>query len=208
MKTKQIILLLFLLLGNTVRGQYRESGDFHYQNIWNTFRTPLIGVKTNLLWDATMTANLGAEFRLSKRHTLDVPFNYNAWPAGGDARWKHLLVQPEFRWWSCESFYGHFLGLHGIWGHYNIGGVDLPFGLIPNLKNYRYQGELYGAGLSYGYQWTLSPRWSLEGTIGAGYVWLNYDKFKCGACGEKLGEEKQHYIGPTKAALSLIYIIK
>ena len=40
------------------------------------------------------------------------------------------------------------------------------------MENYRYQGNLYGAGLSYGYQWLLSNRWSMEAVIGAdGRIW-------------------------------------
>ncbi|WP_418447357.1 DUF3575 domain-containing protein, partial [Barnesiella intestinihominis] len=42
-------------------------------------------------------------------------------------------------------------------------------GIFPDVKKYRYQGNTYGAGLSYGYQWILTPRWSIEGSIGVGY---------------------------------------
>lgn len=203
MNRRQLALLLFLLLGGMTYGQ---SGDsFH----WSIAQPPLLGVKTNLLYDATMTANLGLEVRLSRRYTLDLPVSYNAWSLNEDKKWKHFLVQPELRrWLSCESFYGHFIGLHGIYIHYNVGGVKMPFGIGPEMETHRYQGDGYGAGLSYGYQWLLSSRWSLEASVGAGYARLVHDKYKCGACGEKVGAEKKHYIGPTKAALSLIYIIK
>lgn len=60
-------------------------------------------VKSNLLYDATATINLGVEAALGPRVTLDISGNYNPWEFG-DARWKHWLIQPEVRYWLCESF--------------------------------------------------------------------------------------------------------
>ena len=51
---------------------------------------------------------------------------------------------------------------------------------IFGLGNYRYDGKIYGAGISYGYHWILKNRWSMEATIGAGYARLDYDKYACG----------------------------
>lgn len=36
-------------------------------------------IKTNLLYDATSTLNLGFEFGLSPKWTLDISGNYNPW---------------------------------------------------------------------------------------------------------------------------------
>ncbi|MDR0422817.1 MAG: DUF3575 domain-containing protein [Proteiniphilum sp.] len=202
MNRKQLVLLLFLLLWGVTYGQ---SGDgFH----WSKVQPPHVGVKTNLLWDVTSTINLGVEVKLARRYTLDLPVNLNAWSFSDEKKLKHFLVQPEVRWWSCESFYGHFFGLHGMYGHYNAGGLTLPFKLLPKLKKERYQGDLAGVGLSYGYQWLLSPRWSLEATLGVGYVRLDHERFGCEVCGEKISDDGRNYFGPTKAGISLIYIIK
>lgn len=38
-----------------------------------------IAVKSNLLYDATSTLNMGVELGLSRQWTLDVPLNYNPW---------------------------------------------------------------------------------------------------------------------------------
>lgn len=72
----------------------------------------------------------------------------------------------------------------------------------------RYDGNLYGAGISYGYQWIISKRWSMEATIGVGYARLEYDKYARGDGGEKLGHNTSNYFGPTKVGLSFIYVIK
>ena len=52
-------------------------------------------VKSNLLYDATATINLGVEAALGPRVTLDISGNYNPWEFG-DARWKHWLIQPKY----------------------------------------------------------------------------------------------------------------
>lgn len=166
--------------------------------------TPRFAVKTNLLYDATASFNLGIETRLSRKTTLDVSVNYNPWSFSDNRKWKHLLVQPEWRYWLCEPFHGHFLGAHGHYASYNVGNVPLGRGLRKN----RYEGWLAGAGVSYGYHRLLSDRWSVEATLGAGYAYLDYEKYECRKCGDKLKDGNKHYFGITKAGISLIYIIK
>lgn len=97
--------------------------------------------------------NLGAEFRVSPRLTLDVPLVYNPLSFSDNRKWKHFLFQPELRWWSCEPFNGHFFGLHTHYAFYNVGGVGSRW-----MKDYRFEGWLAGLGISYGYQWLLSSR--------------------------------------------------
>jgi outer membrane protein OmpA-like peptidoglycan-associated protein len=165
---------------------------------------PNWNIKTNLLYDATATLNLGVEFRLGDNLSLDVPFNYNAWTFSNDRKWKHILVQPELRWWKKETFRGHFFGLHGHYAVYNVG--HLPHGpFSEHMNTHRYEGWLAGAGVSYGYRWNFDHRWALEATVGVGYAYMDQDKFRCGRCGELLAGSQRHYFGPTKAGISLIF---
>lgn len=166
-----------------------------------------VAVKTNLVADATTTINLATEIGLTAKTTLDLYVNYNPWSLGSNKLFKHVMLQPEYRYWFCERFSGSFIGVHAHAGIFNAGGIDLPFGVWPNLKDYRYEGEFIGAGVSYGYQWVLGKHWNLEGNIGVGYAYVNFDKYRCKNCG-KLQEKDGHknYFGPTKAAVSLIYL--
>ncbi|WP_294588800.1 DUF3575 domain-containing protein [uncultured Phocaeicola sp.] len=169
-----------------------------------------VSVKTNLVYGVSTTINIGTEFGLSSKWTLDVSANYNGWTFSENKKWKHWLIQPEVRYWLCERFNGHFVGAHLLGGIYNIGNLDTDFMLLGTdfgqLKNYRYEGWMAGVGVGYGYQWLLSRHWSLEAEIGVGYVYSRADKFECATCGEKLEDnEPHHYVGPTKVALSLIY---
>lgn len=163
-----------------------------------------IAQKTNLLYLATTTPNLGLEYSLSKKLTLDATIGYNPWKLSGNSSLRHWLVQPELRYWWCQSFEGHFVGLHGMYGKFYMG--EIAF--INSFRNYIYDGSFYGAGISYGYHFPLNQRWSLELTAGLGYVHLDYEKYICKECLESQGSFKQEYWGPTKAGISLIYMIK
>ena len=165
---------------------------------------PKWGIKTNLLYDATATINLGVEFRTGERTSLDLSGNYNTWTFGNDRKWKHYLAQPEFRWWPRGTFDGHFFGLHGHYALYNVGSLPKP-PFSTYMNTHRFEGWLAGAGVSYGYRWNFNHRWAMEATVGVGYAYLSYDKFNCGRCGEMLTSETKNWFGPTKAGLSLIY---
>ena len=167
-------------------------------------KTPLWAVKSNLLLDLTGSISLGVEVKTGERYSFDLSVSYNPWEFNVNRNWKHILVQPEIRYWLCEPFNGHFFGLHGLYAHYNLSG--LPFS--DYMKNSRLQGDLYGAGLSYGYQWSLSKRWSIEGSFGVGYVHAGYDRYACKTCRDYIGRESKNYFAPTKTSLSLIYFIK
>jgi outer membrane protein OmpA-like peptidoglycan-associated protein len=164
--------------------------------------SPAWNIKTNLLYDATATFNLGLEFRTGERTSIDVPVNYNPWTLRDNRKWKHILVQPEFRLWTRETFDGHFFGLHGHYAFYNAGNLPKPFSQY--MRDHRFEGWLAGAGLSYGYRWNFNHRWAMEATVGAGYAYMEYDKYCALRCGDKLGSETKHYFGPTKVGLNLI----
>lgn len=168
-----------------------------------------VGIKTNLLYGGlTFTPNLGVEIGLSHRTTLDISAGYNMWNVNGDKKLAHFLIQPEFRYFLCERFNGHFFGAHALYSEYNIAKHELPMFFGKESKQYRFQGNAYGIGISYGYQFMLNTHWNLELEIGVGYVRFDYEKYKCCNCGSKIGSETKNYFGPTKAAISLIYIIK
>ena len=162
-----------------------------------------LGIKTNLLYDATATINLGMETRVDSLWTIDLSGNYNAWKLGSNKQIKHWLIQPEARYWLREAFGGHFFGFHLMGGQYNVANVKLL-----GTNGYRYQGWLMGAGISYGYAWRLDERWNLEASLGLGYARLAYDKYPCGECGARIKSSHTNYFGPTRASISIIYFLK
>lgn len=165
-------------------------------------------IKNNLLYDATLTPNLGIEMSLGKKSTLDISAGMNPFTFNDGKKFKHWLVQPEYRGWFCEKFNGTFWGIHLHGGEFSVANLDLPFGVLSQLENHRYEGYFVGGGLTLGHQWVLSKHWNLEAAIGAGYAFIDYEKYDCAKCGPKIKDGTYNYFGVTKAAISLIYIIK
>lgn len=168
-----------------------------------------LAVKTNALYWATASMNAGVEAKVADKWTVDLSVGYNPFTFSDNKKLKHIAVQPEARYWLCAPFAGHFVGAHLVYSHFNAGGVKLPFGIFPDLEDYRFQGDFGAVGLLYGYSWMLpSKRWSIEAVIGIGYGVAHYGKYECVHCGSKIGDETKGKVMPTKAAVSLIYNIK
>lgn len=170
-----------------------------------------VAAKTNFVYDATASINAGLELGLAPKWTLDVSGNFNNWNMSEGRKWKHWFVQPELRYWLCDRFSGHFFGFHLLGGQYNVGGLDIDLNFLgtdfSKLKDHRYQGWFIGAGVAYGYTWILDKHWNLEAELGLGYGYTRFDRFECVGCGRKIEEDKKHhYVGPTKAAINLVYL--
>lgn len=167
-----------------------------------------VALKTNALYWATTTPNMGIEAAVGKKHTLQLFYGLNPWKQsdGDQTSLRHWLLMPEYRYWFCQSFNGWFIGAHLMGGLFNMAGINLPFGLLSGLENHRYEGWYAGGGISVGYQWPLSKHWNVEASLGVGYDYIKYDKFRCGECGERIKSGHTNYFGPTKLALSILYI--
>lgn len=170
-----------------------------------------IAVKTNVMSDAFLNINLGVEAGVSPRWTIDLSGQFNGWKLSEGKRWKHWAVQPEARYWFCDRFAGHFVGVHAHGGQYNIGGFDGRLNFLGTdfrkLRDTRYQGWFVGGGIAYGYAWILGRHWNLEAEIGFGYSYTRYDRFECVGCGRQIeSDQPHHYVGPTKAAVNLVYV--
>lgn len=165
-----------------------------------------LGLKTNLLYWATTTPNVGLELQTGRKHSVQAFYDINPWKFNDNKSIRHWVVQPEYRYWFCQTFNGWFLGVHAMGGQFNAGGIELPFGMFKEFKDHRYEGWFVGGGLTAGYQWPLSKHWNLETSLGVGYDYIHYKKFECKTCGNKKGEGHRNYVGPTKAAVELIYV--
>ncbi|MCM1222639.1 MAG: DUF3575 domain-containing protein [Lachnospiraceae bacterium] len=168
------------------------------------------GLKTNLVGDALLSPNVAVEIGLAPRWTLDLSGELNFWKVN-EHSWKHVVFQPEARYWFCERFAGHFLGVHALGGTFNVGNIDMDMTFLgtdfSKLKDRRYQGWGAGAGIAYGYAWPVHKHWNIEAEIGFGWVYTRFDSYPCAVCGTKLEDNKVHnYVGPTKAAVSVVYL--
>ena len=170
------------------------------------FSAVSFGLKTNAVYWATTTPNIGAEVRLAPKWTLEAEVGLNPFTGKNDdgsygKSLKHFRLHPEVRYWFCEAFYKHFLGLHIPYLIYNISDVKLL-----GTENERHQGWGTGVGISYGYQWVLGKHWNIEASVGVGYLYLDSEVYPCANCGTKIRDVKKHYFGPTQAAISAVYL--
>lgn len=170
---------------------------------------PTVGVKTNLLYGAVAQApNLALEFGLSPKTSLDLFVGWNPWGRDKVSKTKklaHIVVKPEVRYWLCERFNGHFFGVHPFYWDYNVSGKKVP---LLFDKEYRYEGDAWGGGLSYGYHWMWGKRWGLEFNAGVGAAFMKYKKFEAEECGENLGDYRKKYFGPTNVGVKVMFMIK
>lgn len=170
-------------------------------------------VKTNLLYGGyARTPNLGVEVGFAPRWSFDLSGAYNPFNLQGirqnNRKLVHWVGAPEFRYWTNQCFTSHFLGLHGLYGCYNIGGYNFPLLFGSNSRDFRYEGQVLGGGFSYGYDFLLGGHWNLELTLGIGVLLLDYDSYERSKCGVLVEPNMRIlYFGPTKAGITLLYHI-
>jgi hypothetical protein len=201
MKRYFFIFIVLLYANVSFSQQKLEKSDF--------FLSPKIVVKTNVLYWLIATPNLGIETVLTDKLSLDLSINYNPWEFGEYTRFQHLLIQPELRYWIGKSMKGHFVGFNFYYLRVNVGFINAvtKWSYFSFLSNSRKEGNIFGGGASYGYNWRLSPQWSFETVASIGYAHLNYYTYN--RDGLKRGNNNfYNYVGPVKLALNFVYIIK
>ena len=172
---------------------------------------PRLAVKTNLLYGgALLTPNLSLEIATGPRQTFEFNGSYQWWgrkdsPSDNHKQLAHWTLRPEYRWWACERFNGHYLGAHALYSRYYVSGRDLP---LLFEKEYSYDGHALGAGLTYGYHLPIGKRWGLEFNIGIGYAYMWYDRGNCSKCDPLPESKTKHYFGPTRAGVNLVFMIQ
>lgn len=157
-------------------------------------------INTNLLYDVATVANLGLEFGFAGNCSINLAATYSPWSLQETLKARTLLFQPEFRVYFAKGFRGHYLGLEGHYGWYNIALADKT----------RYQDRdgsnpLWGAGLTYGYVLPISKHFGFDFSLGAGYTNLDYDCFYNVKNGAKFTSDKRGFFGPTKLGISFYY---
>ena len=181
-----------------------DMGVFDTEMAVEYQKTPLMSVKTNLLAYSTLIPNLGFEVRLAKHWSAEITGLYSPYNLfRHDLKTRVLAMKPEVRYWFGESLRkGHFVGVHMPIAGFNVQLND----------DYRYQDPnhaLWGLGLNYGYAMLLGKqqKWSIDFTIGFGYMDLKYDVYEGVYNGKYIRTEEKHYFGPTRVGINISYLI-
>jgi hypothetical protein len=172
---------------------------------------PKAALKTNLIYDATATINLGVEFALAPKMTMDISGDLHPWVLPNGWRLTHYLVQPELRFWLKERFQGHFFAVNVLGATYNAGNIRNNFHIMGRdmsaLGRYRLEGIAYGAGLGYGYAVRVARHLNIEMEIGLGYIGAEFDAYRLGEKESLYAQNSTaQYFGPTKGALNIVYL--
>lgn len=161
-------------------------------------------LKTNMAYNALLLPNLSAEFSLGKKWSLGVEGIYSWWKFGNTSFERVQIGGVELRKWfgrkSSTPLNGYFVGAYAMAGTYDI-----------QTGGYGYLSDFsYSAGLTFGYSMPIARRLNLELGIGLGYFGGEYKKYTYDAtenCYPWLGTFERHYIGPTKANVSLVWLL-
>ena len=165
-----------------------------------------LAVRNNLLYDATLSPNLGLELRLDSTWTLGINGGLNLWDIDKEKnkKWRHLMLSPFLRHYNKMLFERSFWSIHAVYSHYNVSGVKFPFDIYKTARDRRLQGDLLAIGGSYGHNWLLTGRLHLEVELGlaVGYAW--YKEYDCATCGTYYGKHKKLILLP-KLGLNLVW---
>lgn len=162
-------------------------------------------VRTNVLYDALLLPTLGVEWRINRDWSIKLDGSLSWWGGNSDKVQKVWLLNPEVRRYLLRDrrFY---VGAAGSYGEYNI--YKYPLGsLFP--EDTGYQGKLWSAGVTAGYQLYLSRRFSVDFNLGLGYTRSVYDSFTVtdGVRVVKGRNRAKNLFGPTQAGINLIWTI-
>ena len=165
---------------------------------------PLYALRTNLLVPAL---NIGAEVPLGERWSVSADYYYPwIWPSKMNRNCFELLGwSVEGRYWfgrdrqPQQRLRGHSVGLYAAAGYYDF------------ERNYQgQQGEFVSTGLDYTYAMGIGrrKRLNLEFTLALGYIRSWGRNYTVPGPGGELYPEPGtvifDYVGPTKAAVSLV----
>lgn len=164
----------------------------------------MVALKNNMIYDLALAPNVEVEFSTGKRWSLNTEYKCPWWlNSKHDFCYQLLSGGMEGRCWlgnrqKRDRLTGHFIGLYAEGGIYDF-----------QLRGDGYQGKYYGAaGVTYGYARQLARHFSLEFSLGIGYLTTEYKKYTPYE-GDIIwtNSGRYNFIGPTKAKVSLVWLI-
>ncbi len=194
------ILLFSLLCGKPLLAQQSDGMERSL---------PRVALRTNLLYDATLSPNLGVDVRVDSTWTVGLLAGMNAWDIDKEKnkKWRHMLFSFRARKYVNDSvFHKGYFEADAIYSHFNVGNVKFPLGLYRTVRERRLQGDLLALGGKYGYSWILSRDWRIEAEAGVaiGYAW--FKEYDCPHCGTYYGKDDRIFLLP-QLGVNIVYII-
>ena len=173
-------------LQNTLAGTPSETkitNDYH------------LSLRANLLRWATLTPDLGLEWRICPSCGIAVNGSWTSWTwSDKDRRYALWEVAPEVRYYMGEKK-AWYLGAMFKAGQFNY-----------KFSEAGKQGDLMGGGITAGYQLRLNKALALDFNLGLGYLNADFEKYEViDGVRVRRGNETKDWWGPINAGVTLVW---
>lgn len=154
-----------------------------------------LSLRANLLRWATLTPDLGLEWRICPSWGIAVNGSWTSWTwSDKDRRYALWEVAPEIRYYMGEKK-AWYLGAMFKAGQFNY-----------KLSETGKQGDLMGGGITAGYQLRLNKALALDFNLGLGYLNADFEKYEViNGVRVRRGNETKDWWGPINAGVTLVW---
>ena len=154
-----------------------------------------LSLRANLLRWATLTPDLGVEWRICPSWGIAVNGSWTSWSwSDKDRRYALWEVAPEVRYYMGEKK-AWYLGAMFKAGQFNY-----------KLSETGKQGDLMGGGITAGYQLRLNKALDLDFNLGLGYLNADFEKYEViDGVRVRRGNETKDWWGPINAGVTLVW---
>ena len=154
-----------------------------------------LSLRANLLRWATLTPDLGVEWRICPSWGIAVNGSWTSWSWNDkDRRYALWEVAPEVRYYMGEKK-AWYLGAMFKTGQFNY-----------KLSETGKQGDLMGGGITAGYQLRLNKALALDFNLGLGYLNADFEKYEViDGVRVRRGNETKDWCGPINAGVTLVW---
>ena len=154
-----------------------------------------LSLRANLLRWATLTPDLGLEWRICPSWGIAVNGSWTSWTwSDKDRRYALWEVAPEIRYYMGEKK-AWYLGAMFKAGQFNY-----------KISETGKQGDLMGGGITTGYQLRLNKALTLDFNLGLGYLNADFEKYEViDGVRVRCGNETKNWCGPINAGVTLVW---
>lgn len=156
-----------------------------------------LSLRANLLRWATLTTDIGIEWRINPNWGILVNGTWTSWSWNNAGRRYALWeVTPQIRHYIGKEKRGY-LGAMFKTGQFNY-----------KLSDTGKQGDLTGSGIAGGYVVKLNKALALDLGLGVGYLHTDYDKYvTIDGVRVRQGSETKNWWGPINADITLVWTL-
>ena len=154
-----------------------------------------LSLRANLLRWATLTPDLGVEWRICPSWGIAVNGSWTSWSwSDKDRRYALWEVAPEVRYYMGDKK-AWYLGALFKAGQFNY-----------KISETGKQGDLMGGGITTGYQLRLNKALALDFNLGLGYLNADFEKYEViDGVRVRCGNETKDWYGPINAGVTLVW---